>query len=92
MSNSKWFRAFKGQFVYILTRSLRSTVDKQTGSVVIEGFLFDECEDCFYLTPAPNSTDIVDSVKKAEVVRMFIPPPEMLESMMPHSMKDEDLN
>ena len=75
---SKHFKTFHNTFVYVLTKSLRSTVNKNTGSVVIEGFLHDECDEYYYFTQHPDSKDIIDSVRKAEVVRMFIPMDEMM--------------
>jgi hypothetical protein len=82
---SKLFTTFQNSFVYILTKSLRSTEnigneDGHTiasGPVVISGFVADECPDFIYLAHEPDSDDITEAVQRSQIVRMFLPIEEL---------------
>ena len=85
---SRQFEVFRGSFVYVLTRTLRSSVTTKAQGVteivnapiVVQGFLIEECESCYYLGEVPD--EITDSVTKSDVVRVFLPVDEMNDALV----------
>lgn len=91
MTSTKIFNIFKGSFVYVLTRTLRSSVGKQTAPVICEGFLLDEDEEFFFFGTTPE--EVTDAIKRSEVVRIFLPIEELTGILEAHGhSNNEDMN
>lgn len=77
------YEVFQDSFVHIVTKSLKGSETrgstKYVGPVVIEGFLLGYTQDYYLLGKDPDQ--ITDSVRKDEVVRMFLPEQELIDLM-----------
>lgn len=74
MKSNKLKKYFIGQFVSVITKSIKGTQksgrDVFTGNHVIDGIYVDE--DDTYIFLADNNGEIVDALCKKEIVRVFI--------------------
>lgn len=74
MKSNKLKKYFIGQYISIITRSIRGTQksgrDLFTGNHVIDGLYVDEDEDYIFL--ANDDGEIVDALSKKDIVRIFI--------------------
>lgn len=74
----KLFKAFAGQFVNIVMKSIKGTQTTDHGSiqgnVVMSGFLLDEDETYFYLGKDQDKID--EALRKDDVVRIYQEEPE----------------
>ena len=81
--NYKLFNLFGGQYVHILTRSLRGTEvrgnQKFTGPLAVTGFLVDE--DDFYIYLGQDEKEVTDAVAKDDIVRLYVPIEELIDQV-----------
>ena len=90
MNEPKLFQIFKNSFVYVLPKSLRVSQNRESTHIVIQGFLTDFCEEYYYFSIDPMG-DITDSIRRDDVIRMFLPIDELTEMLQSHG-NNEDLN
>ena len=91
MNSTKVFETFKGNFVYVLTRTLRSSVGKQTAPVICEGFLLDADDEFFFFGTTPD--EVTDAIRRSEIVRIFLPVEELSSILEAHGHgSNEDMN
>lgn len=79
MSDNKIFKYFSNKQVSVITKSIKGSQSIGNGQIVegnlvIDGYLLDEDEQHYYL--GKTDQEITDSLRKDEVVRVFIMTPE----------------
>lgn len=82
MTSTKIMESFQGSFVYVLTRTLRSSQERKSGPLIIEGFLLDSDEEYFFL--GMTMDEVTEAVKRDEVVRIFLPIDELSSLLEQH--------
>lgn len=73
----KIFTLFKNSYIHIISKSLRATQSKNTGHIVIDGFLNDFCDTYFYLSAEPMG-EVTIAIRREDVTQMSLPIDELM--------------